>query len=410
MSEHIKSIPAQAELSVRNLIALALVTRLLVDTSIQIFSPFLPVIAMGLGVEAATVGMLVSVRSLAGLTAPVFGSLADRLSYRLVLRVGLLMGALGSILVGLSPGLWTAVLGVIFLGVGLSTFIPMLQAYLSARLPYERRAQGLGIVEYSYALGGIIGLFVAGQLMAVFSWRVPFVIMGVGMLIAWVAFSRLPATRSASIRDLAALLLKGGIPWSARLRDLVDLGAAGRSAWGTVLVASMNSFAAAHLTIAHGVWLNREYGLGPAQLGTVALFLGLVDLMSTGLVSMIADRLGKRRSVFLGTAGSAIGYSLLPLFNVDLMPALIGFAIVRFFIGYTIVSNIPLLSEQVPTQRGKVMTLAMASGMIGISLAGLTGPWAYDQFGVWGLGSASAAAMVVSLLAIVRVVREGGGG
>jgi predicted MFS family arabinose efflux permease len=409
MSENIRSVPAQAEISVRHLIGLGLVTRLLVDTSIQIFSPFLPVIAMGLGVEAATVGLLISVRSLAGLTAPFFGSLADRLSYRLVLRVGLLMGALGSILVGISPGLWTAVLGVIFLGVGLSTFIPMLQAYLSARLPYARRAQGLGIVEYSYALGGIIGLFAAGQLMAAFSWRVPFVLMGAGMLVAWVAFSRLPATRSASIRDLLALL-GGGIPWRSSLRDLFNLGEAGRSAWGTVLVASMNSFAAAHLTIAHGVWLNREYGLGPSQLGTVALFLGLVDLTSTGLVSMIADRLGKRRSVLLGTAGSAVGYSMLPLFNVDLIPALIGFAIVRFFIGYTIVSNIPLLSEQVPSQRGKVMTLAMASGMIGISLAGLTGPWAYEQFGVWGLGSASAAAMVVSLLAIFRVVRERGSG
>ena len=47
-------------------------------------------------------------------------------------------------------------------GLGIACFVPNLHAYLSARLPYSLRARGLGMVEYSWALTGIIGAVALG--------------------------------------------------------------------------------------------------------------------------------------------------------------------------------------------------------------------------------------------------------
>ena len=76
--------------------------------------------------------------------------------------------------------------------------------------------------------------------------------------------------------------------------------------------------------IAHGAWLSDAYGLGAAQLGTVALIFGFVDLGGSGGVSLMTDQLGKRRSVLLGAAVAMVGYALLPVLNVGLVAAVVG--------------------------------------------------------------------------------------
>ena len=62
------------------------------------------------------------------------------------------------------------------------------------------------------------------------------------------------------------------------------------------------------------------------------------------------------------------------------------------FFEFNIVSHFPLLSEQAPAQRGKVMTLGSAFSLIGGTVAGFTGPWLLVNVGVAGLAWVSATA------------------
>ena len=71
------------------LIGMGLGARLLIDTSTQLFNPFLAIIAAGLGVNVIVMGAVVSLRSATGLFAPIFGGLAERWGYRFVLRIAL---------------------------------------------------------------------------------------------------------------------------------------------------------------------------------------------------------------------------------------------------------------------------------------------------------------------------------
>jgi len=56
--------------------------KLLVDTTIQLFNPFLTIIAAGVGISAVSLGSIVALRGLTGLSAPLIGTIADKIGYR----------------------------------------------------------------------------------------------------------------------------------------------------------------------------------------------------------------------------------------------------------------------------------------------------------------------------------------
>jgi predicted MFS family arabinose efflux permease len=404
MSIHTRRAPG--EISFARLMSLSMAARLLVDTGIQTFSPFLGIIGQGLGVDLVTMGRLLAVQNGAGLLSPALGELAERIGYRRVMQGALLAGALGFGLVGTSQHLTTALLGMVGIGLCLAGFIPTLVAYISARLPYATRARGLGIIEYSWALSGIVGLYVVGQLIAATSWRTPFYGLAVGLGVMAALFGLLPPARGA---DQPALPHRhAGHPRTAsqRITSFFALGPGAASAYSAIAAGALNFFAIMQLNLTYGAWLGEHYAINPAQLGTVALILGCFDLLASVSVSLFTDRIGKKRSVLLGAAGTLIGLLLLPLLNIGLAPAVLGLAITRGFAEFFIVSNISLLSEQVPTLRAKVMTLNVACVQIGFALAGFTGPWLYITYGVAGLALVSFCALLLASLLMLLRVRE----
>ncbi|MCA9995379.1 MAG: MFS transporter [Anaerolineales bacterium] len=392
--------------SVARLLALALLTRLFTDTSLQIFFPFLPILAAGLGTTPIVLGRLLSVQSALGLLLPLLGSWADRVGYRRVMRLGLLSGSAGFALLAASQGLGLAVAGLILAGLGTVTFNPILQAYMSAWLPYHQRGRGLGILEYSWALSGIVGLYLVGRLLEVASWRVPMLIFSGGMLVAFFVYRWLPTVPRAEREQTAVSPLTPPSHWQQRLQTFLDLGENGRSAWANVLITCLLRLAGFNLFIVYGTWLAADYGLGAGELGRMALFLGTADLCGSGLVSLISDRLGKRTSALIGFTLIIIGLVLLLQPGDSLQSALLRLIVVRFGFEFSVVSHMTLVSEQSPQQRGKTITLAGASGRLGGTLAALTGPWLVATGGIFYTASFSLLVIIPCWLLLFWLGRE----
>lgn len=390
-------------LPVTRLIAIGLSTRLFVDTGVQIFFPFLSIIASGMGISAATLGRLISLRSLMGLFAPLFGNLAVQRGYRLTMRIGLLLTALGFFIMGLSNGIWMTALGMLIMGLGSFSFTPTMQAYLSNQLPYSQRAWGIGILEYSWALAGIVGLFLVGLLLEVASWRVPFFIIASVALLAAILYGWLPASeRETAVSPSSTTQL----PLTTRFASYFAFGENSRSAFANILSGSLLMFGAFNFFISYGVWMVDDFGLTAASLGQLAFALGIADLVGSILVSLISDRFGKRRSVMTGAILSSLGFALLPVLNARLLTVVIGFLIARSAFEFAIVANLSLLSEQVPEQRAKVMTLGTAVSIIGTGFAALTSPWLFAQYGIHGIAYIASAALVLSFLVLLTAVKE----
>ena len=419
--------------SFRQILSACIATRLAVDTSAQLFNSFLQTVALGLNLDIIRLGRLVSLRSAIGLTAPLFGSAADRYGYRRIMRLALLLSVAGMFLIGSGAGLWSVTVGMIMSGLGLAGFVSPLQAYISGQLPFEKRARGIGMLEYSWALAGVVGLSLMGVLFERVGWQAPFFVLGTAMLGGWVLFGLLPGTPSrAGQREKTSGRSETTAIWhrkfcphldkvkisransvyfllaaaSGRITDFFDLGPNRHSAYAVICANSLFFFSQLHILIAHGAWLQTEYGLNPSALGLVALCQGLGDLCGSVLVSLITDRIGKKRAVQAGMLGSFLVYSLLPMINVGLVPVIVTLVLMRFTFEYGIVSNISLTSEQAPEQRGKVMSLSMGFGLLGATISGFSGPWMYTNFGVWGLGPLAAACTLLAFLVLTSYARE----
>ena len=390
------------DISFRRLIGTGMAGKLLVDIGNQIFNPFLPVIAAGLGISVVTLGQLVGLRSAMGIFSPFSGAIADRHGYRLVIRVALLANAAGYLLLAFATAPWMVVAGMMLAGLGIGIFVPNLQAYVSGKLPYTLRARGLGMIEYSWALTGIVGLSLVGLLIAATSWRTPFVLLAVGMVVMSFVFGALPGIHRATIAPVPA---SPASRWS-RATASFNLRTNRRSAYATILAGALSYFAAMQIMIAHGAWLADQYGLGPAQLGLVAFIFGWFDLAASVSVSLFTDRIGKRRSVLIGIAGSLVGYALMPVLNTSVTLAVVAIAFARMCFEFNIVSHFPLLSEQVPAQRGQAMTLGSAAALVAGTVAGFSGPWLLVTLGVPALAWTSGLTVAVALVVVFLLVRE----
>jgi predicted MFS family arabinose efflux permease len=256
------------------------------------------------------------------------------------------------------------------------------------------------MIEYSWALTGIIGLPLVGLMLQVLSWQVPLILLGIGMTGMAIVFGAMPA---AQHRTPAA---PGSRPRDS-LTGFFRIGANARSAYAAISAAALSYFAAMQIMIAHGVWLQTQYGLSAAQLGAVAFVLGFFDLAASVTVSLYTDRIGKRRSVLIGITGSLLGYSAMPFFNFSVITATLAIAVTRMFFEFNIVSHFPLLSQQSPPQRGKLMTLGAAVSLIGATVAGFTGPWLLLNMGVAALAGTSAVAVALALILVLTQVNEG---
>ena len=399
-----QTVQTKAELSFARLIGVSMTAKLLVDIGSQIFNPFLPVIAAGLGMSVVDLGRLVGLRSAMGIFAPVSGALADRRGYRPVIRSALLMSAAGFLLLGMSSAPWMVALAMILSGLGIGAFVPNLQAFVSSRLPYSLRARGLGVIEYSWALTGILGLSLIGALIAATNWRVPFFLLAAGMIGMSFVFSAMPA--ASRPRPMEADSNEERRNWRRQAIDLLVIPTNRRSTYATILAGALSYFAAMQVMIAHGAWLARDYQLDAAALGMVAFVFGWFDLTASVSVSLFTDRIGKKRSVLIGILGSLVGYLLMPFLNIGVIPAVAIIGIARMFFEFNIVSHFPLLSEQAPEQRGRVMTLGAAASLVGATAAGFTGPWLLVHAGLQALAWSAAAIVTASLLIMLFLVQE----
>ena len=377
----------------------------MVDTTIQIFNPFLTIIAAGIGISAVSLGGILALRGLMGLSAPLIGTIADKIGYRKIMQLSLILIGTGMILVGISKNVVVFSIAIIITGIGHAGYTPNLHAYLSTKLPYNKRARGIGIIEYSWALAGIVGLFTAGFLIGKFSWRAPFIVFGIILFLISIIYFTLPVSHLEKSK-IESNKHNSDLPLGKRIYLFFDLGPNARSAWGTIVIQGLNIFAIMQVMIIHGGWLNREYGLSPAYLGTIALIFGGADLIASIYVSIAVDRIGKKKSVVIGVTGMTIGFILMPFLNTGLYLAVLGLIIPRIFFEFATVSNLALLTEQVPEQRGKVMSLSTTFGLIGITLSSAIGPISYYSKGVPGLATVSFTAGLISLVIVVLLVKD----
>lgn len=371
-------------------------TRLITNTAHRMVYPFLPAISRGLGVPEASLASLLSVRAALGITSPLFGGIPDRFGRRQAMLIGLAVFVAGILIVGLFPGYWTFAAFLLLVVVAKFIFDPAMQAFLGDRTPYNQRGLVIAITELGWSGAALVGFPAVGFLIARGGWRAPFLPLAalalLGGLALWLILPREAPGQAGAAGTPAA-----GGHWAAVWGSPAVLGALGVG----LLISSANET----LNVVYGGWMEQSFQLSLVALGMSTTVIGLADLAGEGLVAALSDRLGKRRAIGLGLAASALAYGALPFIAVNLELALVGLFLVFISFEFTMVSTIPLMTELVPSARGRVMSANVAAQSAGRMLGALLGAFLF-RFGFAWIGAANVVMTLAAFALLVWLVRE----
>jgi MFS family permease len=296
----------------------------------------------------------------------VLGRLSDRLGRRPVLLISLAISVLSYLWLGFATALWMLFAARLISGAGAGN-IAAAQAYISDITTPETRAKGMGMIGAAFGLGFTIGPALGGLV--------------AGSEPSAEALAR-PAFLAAGLSSLALLLaflrLKESLPFEARASiSRPSRWQLARDLWGRpnlrqlilLLFVTISAFAGMETTFA--LWANSVYSWGPAEVGGVFLYVGLVLVVTQGiLIGRLSKRFGEARLVTAGAAMIALGLIGLPL-ALALWRLLIVNTLLALGMGLLNPSLTSLISQQAdPDERGGVLGVSQSAS----SLARILGP------------------------------------
>ena len=346
-------------------------SRLLLNLGVRVTYPFLPAIARGLSISFQQAGFLVAARHFVGLTGALWALVAEKKGYGWGMMIGLTALLLGTFTVSLSTGFAFALVGFILIGISKPVYDPSVQAFVSARIPYGKRAMALGILETSWAGSWLLGIPLSGVLIAHFGWHSPFSFISGAALIAILLTGRLrDITSTDQIAGYATeqnLSTPPETPLS-KIGPLLILG-----------VSLLMVFANENMVIVYGAWLEEQFHLQVRELGFFSVLVGVAELGGELTVVALVDRIGKRKAILGGLVLTGLSYLALPFCQNSIYVALAGLVCMFYLFEFTIVSIFPYVSEMVPAERGKWLAFNYTALVIGRLCGALSGPWLWQR-------------------------------
>jgi len=382
-------------------IIVVVICRLVLSLARRFAYPFAPVLSRGLGVPLTSITSLIAVNWATSLLGIFFGPLADRFGYRKMMVLGLGMLAVGMFAGGLFPFYGVILIALFLAGLGKVVFDPAVQAYVSERVPYSRRATAIGFLEISWAGCTLLGIPLIALLIDKVGWRSPFFAMGAigfaGIIALIILF---PPDEQSISTPRRSLSVKKALP--IIVQDKASLG----------MLAYIFFFSAAidNLFVVYGAWLEKAFSVSVVALGMATGVIGVAELVGEILVATISDRLGLKRVVMIGVTICIFTYGLLPFAGQSLLPALAGLFIHFLIFEFTIISSVALCTELQPEMRATVLAGFFAGAGLGRILGALMGGPIWLSGGIVVTGLVSAGITALALISLCWGLRGWGKG
>ncbi len=367
-------------------------SRLLLNTSRRFIYTFAAAFSRGLGVPLTSITSLIAINQGTAVFGIFFGPLGDQLGYKLMILIGMSFLTVGMLAAGLLPFYWVIAIAMLLSGLGKSIVDPAIQAYVGQRVPYHRRGQIIGLMEFAWAGSTLIGIPLMGILIAKLSWQAPFIVMGIIALICVVLIAVLfPSDRKQTqqvFRSKKTLIL-----WKQLLTN--------RAALGALLFSLFVSIANDNIFVVYGAWLEESFNLSIIALGIGTSVIGIAEVFGESITAFFSDKIGLKKSVFIGLCISACSFAILPMANRNLTTALGSLFLIFVSFEFTYVTFISLCTELAPGSRATMISAFYAVAGIGRVIGAVLGGkiWEYGQ-----LVGISLTSTVFTLLAIVSLI------
>ncbi len=352
--------PTRARFVVLTLLAVGTMINYLDRTVLGIAAPSL---SQELGLSAAVMGLVFSAFSWTYAAAQIPGGIfLDRFGSRLTYFLSVSVWSLFTLLQGLATGLYSLLAFRFGLGVSEAPCFPTNSRVVTTWFPQQERARATGV----YTVGEYLGLACFAPflfwLMSTFSWRAPFVVVGLAGIVfafVWWAMYREPQESStvnqaeldyiAAGGGLAPPVERGktGFSW-ARVRALLSY----RQMWGACLGQFGGNSTLVFFLTWFPTYLATERHMGWIKIGFFAVMPFIAAAVGVMFGGWISDELLKRTGsaniarklpIIAGLLGAS---TIISANYVDSDAAVIAILSVAFFaqgmtgLGWTLISDI----------------------------------------------------------------------
>lgn len=264
-----------------------------------IVAPLAPSMMADLGLSAQDLNNLIAALGVSwGIAAVLLGGLSDRIGRKKVLIPSLLAFSLMSGLSGVSTGFVTLLAVRGLMGIAEGAFCPTSFAATAEASRPSRRGHNQGLQQSAFALFGLgFGPIIATQMLAVFSWRIVFLLVALPGLVLTVLLYR-------TIREPASLGAPAPAAENAQssgsLRALFAHRNVGLAMAG-LLCAMCGIFV---LSANIPIYLTEQLKLSPTDMGLVTSAIGFGGFLGQWGLPAVSDFIGRRLA---GIAGFLVG-------------------------------------------------------------------------------------------------------
>ena len=296
------------------------------------------------------------------------GIIADKLSGKPVLILGLMMFSLATLLTGVAGSMTSLIFYRVMTGVGEGIFWPAASLEVANVTSEKQRTTVLSRYWMGYPIGGFLGTWMGAMLGPIFGWRVVFYVAGaMGMLVALLYLVLVKNDRKPA--ELIARQAAEKVPLRTLFRH-----------------APVLLMAAFYFVLLAGWWivllwapsyLMQVKNLSIGTAGTIASLLGITGALGGFVLGRYCDKgdFNRRRTILM-TITFISGLVMAAMaFNLS-VPLVIVLVLLLGFLGYPITPIVLSLTAELvpPSLRGSaigfVMNMGMAAGGISPIVAG----------------------------------------
>lgn len=323
------------------------------------------------------------------------GIIADKLSGKPVLILGLVMFSVATMLTGAAGSLTSLIFYRVMTGIGEGVFWPAASLEVANVTTEKQRTTVMSLYWMGYPIGGFFGTWLGAVLGPEYGWRVVFYVAGgLGLLVA-VAYALLVKSEPKKVVTLAA---KEKIPLKQLFRNQ-----------------SVMLMAFYYFLLLSGWWIVllwaptflmnvKQLSIGTA--GTIASLLGLTGALGGFLLGRVCDGgdFSRKRNILIAitVASSLLMAAMvlqLPVFAVVILVLLLG------LLGYPVTPLVlSFTAELVPAQlRGSAIGFVMNVGMTAGGISPVLAGYFADKYSMSAVWFVAACVMVVSSLLLLGV-------
>jgi len=381
-------------------------------TGLQMFVPYIS-LSIGEPVEIIVI-MFIIYSSVAAVFSLLVGPITERIGYKIIMNVGMFTFAIAIMLISIAPKFWLMCVGEAIAGFGGACFGTGVIAYAGDYFPKKYLSTAIGLIMSAFYVGTIVAVPLIALVAEKLVWRWGLGIMAILSFIVFVLILLIvPRIKGKKSKHLEVEVSEEfdeieneriNEPKDQTYFTRMKIVLQNKYALGTFFITLFQRGGLFGMITLLSTWLDQdnfwngfEYGLSKTQIGLIFLGSGVASLVSNTIFSYIADRIGRRKIILIGTSLTGLSIGVFPLVgeltrNIPL--TIFGIMVINFFGGIAMGSYNAFVTQVAPKSKGTVVAINNSFGQISQLIANaliatfvwnLTGNYAYCSLVALGL-------------------------